>query len=154
MLLLAKIADERGHDYQPPAYFRSCDLANVKYLPPQLHAGRTPRQSQTDAGACRGRNGDVSVSSCLIRVVIRCCSRQRAKSETNMTSRTLACLVFACWKKAGLHTDAHCQRSARHIVAQVRRRTRRGSKNVRNAVMRSGTHGQWAACDRRANRKM
>ena len=49
MLLLAKIADERGHDYQPPAYFRSCDLANVKYLPPQLHTGRTPRQSQTDA---------------------------------------------------------------------------------------------------------
>ena len=46
MLLLAKIANERGHDYQPPAYFRSTDLANVKYMPPQLHTG-TPRNSQT-----------------------------------------------------------------------------------------------------------
>ena len=51
MLLLAKIANERGHEYQPPAYFRSCDLANVKYLPPLLHADVTPRSSQTDAAA-------------------------------------------------------------------------------------------------------
>lgn len=34
MLLVAKRAKERGHPFQPPSYFRSKDLKDVKYRPP------------------------------------------------------------------------------------------------------------------------